>query len=233
VNAPASYALSAEEAHVWKVPLASTDAAAAGFGPLLCPEERERAERFAFERDRARFISCRASLRLLLGRYLGAAPESIAFRQEPLGKPMLAEGAGWQFNVSHSRDLAAIAIARDAAVGVDLEFIDPAFPSEETAPQVLTSDELRALALAPKERQPAYFFQLWTAKEALLKAAGTGFSVDPRLIHLRLDEGLNPAIVSGPAEFNAPRLYRFSPDRGYAAALAVLGRDLKVGYYSL
>jgi len=221
-SAPANYAMRAGEVHVWKAQLASSNATLGDLRGILSAAERERASRYTFEKDEARFVSCRASLRLLLGRYTGAPPDRIAFRYEPGGKPALAGIGGWQFNVSHSRDLAAIAVSRYDSLGVDLELIDPDFPRNETAPDVLGADELRDLDALPSAAQPAYFFQLWTLKEALLKAVGKGFSLDPRDIRIRLDEALNPAIISAPPEFMNASLHRFALRSGYAAALAVL-----------
>jgi 4'-phosphopantetheinyl transferase len=113
-----SYTLQPGQIHVWTVSLASTTRDLGELPALLSGGERERAGRFAFEKDHARYISCRASLRILLGRYTGLTPDQIAFRYEPHGKPALAAGGGWQFNVSHSRDVAAIAISRFEPVGI-------------------------------------------------------------------------------------------------------------------
>ena len=81
------------EAHVWKTGLdvdcASFDAALM----LLSADERVRAARFRFERDRNRFVAGRAFLRTLLGNYLGATPGELVFTTNEFGKPSIA-GAG-------------------------------------------------------------------------------------------------------------------------------------------
>jgi 4'-phosphopantetheinyl transferase len=229
--APASYTVGPGEAHVWRVPLASIHADTRQLRGLLSPSECARADRFALERDAARFISCRANLRVLLARYTGVPPERLVLRYEPYGKPSLAGATGWQFNVSHSRDLAAIAIARYDAVGVDLERIDPGFPRAEVAPDVLSEDEMRDLAAMPAEEQAKWFFQLWTLKEALLKAAGFGFGMDPSKIRIRLNGP--PAVISAPADFNGASLQQFSLGEGYASAFAMLGRVTALSIFSL
>ena len=231
-SAPANYAMRAGDAHVWKVVLASNNATLGNLRGVLSASETERATRFQFEKDQARFISCRASLRMLLSRYTGAPPDKIVFRYEPEGKPALAGIAGWRFNVSHSRNLAAIAISRYDPIGVDVELIDPDFPRNDVAPDILANDELADLAALPPADQPAYFFQLWTLKEALLKAVGTGFSIDPRTIRIRLDENLNPAIISAPPNFINASLHRFSLQAGHAGALAVLSRVTNLAFFS-
>jgi 4'-phosphopantetheinyl transferase len=232
-RAPGSYALRTGEVHVWRVPLLSANAAVGELRGLLSNAERERAARFAFEKDQARFISCRASLRLLLARYVGAPARDIVFRYEPGGKPALIGIDSWQFNVSHSRDLAAIAISRYDAVGIDLELIDPDFPRADVAPDILAADELRDLAALPRADQPAWFFQLWTLKEALLKCAGAGLSIEPREIHIRLDADLNPAMISAPPEFIHASLHRFTLEPGYASALAVMTRNAELSLFTL
>jgi len=232
-SAPSSYALRVGEVHIWKAPLTSSNATLDNLRAILSAAERERAGRFAFEKDQARFISCRASLRLLLSRYIGIPPDKIVFRYEPQGKPALAGVAGWQFNLSHSRDLAAVAISRYDAIGIDLELIDPGFPRDEVASDLLAPDELHDLAFLPPTQQPEYFFQLWALKEALLKAVGGGFSLDPRAIRIRLDEALNPAIVSAPPEFIHASLHRLSLQSGFASALAVPARATSLSFFTL
>jgi len=222
-SAPATYSLQTTDVHIWTVPLISTDAALGALPPLLSPSEHERAERFVFENDRARYISCRATLRLLLSRYTALPPEKINFHYENYGKPSIP--GGWQFNVSHSRDLAAIAISRFHPVGIDLERIDPLFPRDEVAAEILDPVELRDLTALPATKQPDRFFQLWTLKEALLKAVGGGFSLDPRAIRIRMDA--DPAIVAAPPEFQRATLHQLTLRDGYAAALAILSRDAR------
>ena len=232
-TAPDTYSLQAGEVHVWTVPLVSFNRDLGDLATLLSSGENERAARFSFEKDQARFVSCRANLRLLLARYVGMAPEKIYFRYEPHGKPAVAAGGGWQFNVSHSRDVAAIAISRFNSVGIDIELIDPEFPRDEVAEETMAADERSDLAALPPVAQPGWFFQLWTIKEALLKAAGAGLSLEPRDIRIRLDEELQPTIVSAPQEFVHATLHQFSLRPHYASALAVLGKTSAVGFYAL
>src|SRR5881394_833913 len=95
------------------------DAAPEPFYATLSDDERSRAARFRFERDRQRFVVARGVLRELLGRYLDIDPGQIRFVYNAFGKPELHPdfGGGLNFNLAHSADLALIAIARDARVG--------------------------------------------------------------------------------------------------------------------
>jgi 4'-phosphopantetheinyl transferase len=215
--------------HIWQFPLPSTTSALNALPSLLSHDERDRAARFVFEKDRARFIACRATLRQLLGRYTGTPPEAILFDYAPQGKPSLASDPSWQFNVSHSRDLAAIAITRDHPLGIDLELVDPDFPVLEVAPTILTPGEQLALTALPTTTQPAHFFQLWTLKESLVKALGAGLSLDPREIHLRLPS----EILSVPPSLDQATIVPLTLHPAYAAALAILAPLPTISLFTL
>jgi 4'-phosphopantetheinyl transferase len=230
--APTACSLCAGAVHIWQFPLPSTTSALNTLPSLLSPAERDRAAHFVFEKDQARFIACRATLRQLLGRYTGTPPEAILFDYAPHGKPSLAGDPSWQFNVSHSRDLAVIAITRDHPLGIDLELIDPEFPISEVAPTILTPGEQLALAALPTTTQPAHFFQLWTLKESLVKALGAGLSLDPREIHLRLPS----EILSAPPSLRQATIVPLTSltlHPGYAAALAILAPLPTISLFTL
>jgi len=177
----------------------------------LCNEERARAARLRFDRDRRRFVVARARLRQLLGERLGAAPETIAFAYGANGKPVLAGRfavSGWRFNLSRREELAVYAFSRGGELGVDLEAIGPVREGPAIAAHLFTRRERKTyLALAPHER-PLGFLRLWTRKEALAKALGNGLSLPPEALDcLR-------------AEKAGWRLQSFSPRPGFIAALA-------------
>lgn len=173
---PLSPAISTEEVHIWKVDLSAdtlTDVR------VLSREEHERAARFHFERDRQHFKAARSALRVILGRYLKLPPESLIFAQTEYGKPFLVnpEAAGLLFNLSHSGELALIAVSRDREVGVDLEYMRPDFATTEVAERFFSVAEIYTLSgLDPKLRTEA-FFNCWTRKEAYVKARGEGLSM--------------------------------------------------------
>src|SRR5207245_1715236 len=117
------------EVHVWRVPLSENDPEQ--LGALLSRDEWIRAERFHFERDRARFICGRGLLRTILGRYLNTDPRDLTFVEGPYGKPELTGiPSSLRFNLSHSDDLMLLAVTHARAVGVDLEMIRENVPVE-------------------------------------------------------------------------------------------------------
>jgi 4'-phosphopantetheinyl transferase len=146
---------------------------------LLGEEERARAARFVVERERARFIVARATLRRLLGERLGVSPRAVRLARAPHGKPALAgpSGAsGLRFNVSHSEDVALFAFARGREIGVDVEAVRSIEDADSIAGRFFSPSEREAFfSLAAAERQLA-FFRCWTRKEAFVKAIGDGLA---------------------------------------------------------
>jgi 4'-phosphopantetheinyl transferase len=166
--------LGADEAHLWLVDL---DAAGGEPADVLSPDERRRAEAFVRKRDGRRFAACHAHLREILAGYVGADPAALALVEGPNGKPTLS-ARGPCFNLAHCEGVALCAVAR-RAVGVDLELVErPRRPRwEAVAERHFHEEELRALREAPGWSE---FLRIWTLKEACLKAAGFGLTIDPR-----------------------------------------------------
>ena len=150
--------------------------------------ERARADRFHREVHRRRFRGRRGALRRLLGGYLGRDPRRIEFDLGDHGKPELVEGAGLAFNLTHTGDHFLIAVARGRALGVDLEEHRLRTEVDRMAHQVLAPGELAVFEQLPESERRTAFFRSWTRKEAVLKATGEGFSMDPRTLDLGLDE---------------------------------------------
>lgn len=154
--------------------------------PALCLTEEElaRARRFHSPDDAAAWIRCRAALRKILAKDLGIPARSIPLIYSEFGKPMLAAPYDFlHFNLSHCRELAILASSRDGPLGIDLEpmarttdllgcessFCHPAEISNLADEKVARSREL---------------LRIWTAKEALLKALGTGLSFPPEKLQI-------------------------------------------------
>jgi 4'-phosphopantetheinyl transferase len=164
------------EIHLWRAPLDISPEKLRGLEIFLQPDERERAARFRFPQHRERFTAARGILRAILGLHLGCAPENLRFIYGEHGKPALAEpaGAGVEFNLSHSAGLAIYAVARGRRVGVDVERVKSEGSWLQIAEQYFTAAEAAELAALPGEAMRNRFFQMWSAKEARLKALGLG-----------------------------------------------------------
>jgi 4'-phosphopantetheinyl transferase len=167
----------ATRVQAWLIPLESTERLAIA-QPLLSPEESSRAERFALGAGRRRFILSHGALRCILSGYTRSDPSELRFGYTPKGKPFLDSGnpAGIHFNLSHSGDLALIAVAVGLRVGVDLESVRERSDALEIARTYWASAEQDALRQVPPAEQCRTFYRLWTRKEAVLKATGQGIT---------------------------------------------------------
>lgn len=149
---------------------------------LLSEEERGRARRFVQEHHRRRFVAAHAALRRILAGYTARHARELSFTAGPNGKPALADGAArssvprLEFNLSHSADLALVAVAWERPVGVDLEQWERDMDHLELAERFFSPREreaLRALAASADDLVRG-FFAAWSRKEAYLKASGHG-----------------------------------------------------------
>ena len=150
VRPPDSLSLEAGHVHVWRICLEQGDDQLDWFRRVLEPEELYRAGRFRFERLQRHFVASRGFLRYVLGRYLAARPEALKFSYNSYGKPSLDGERSLQFNMSHSHEMALVAVTRDAAVGVDVEHIRSDFASEEIATRFFSRLEVETLKLLLK-----------------------------------------------------------------------------------
>jgi 4'-phosphopantetheinyl transferase len=192
---------------------------------LLSEGERRRADRFAFDRDRRRFILARAGLRRLLGARLGVGPESIDLVYGPHGKPALGSRlapSGLRFNLSHRDDVAVYAFSREGDVGVDVEAVRRLDDADRIAARIFSPRENEAYqALGPADR-PLGFFNCWTRKEAFVKATGDGLSRPLDGFDVSLAPG-DPARIlrvdETPGDDCGWRMESFSPAPGFVAAV--------------
>lgn len=161
---------------VWSIDLDDARALRDGSVEELSTAERERAERFRFDRDRDRWLAGRIALRRILARELGVATQDIAYGTLARGKPFLSgvTAGRAEFNLSHAGACALVGISRDAPIGVDVEFVKPMDDLADVAERHFAVEERAALFALPREEQLAGFYRLWTRKEAYIKAIGTG-----------------------------------------------------------
>jgi len=171
--------LAADEVHTWSVPLDVPHDGIADLVATLTPEERIRSARFQFDRDRWRYVVAHGVLHDLLGRYLGIHPGLLGFVVNEFGRPELGRefGGRLKFNLSHSADLALIAVAANSDVGVDVERIRADAELGDIAQIFFSPSEVRQLNEAPGHLRSESFFKCWTQKEAYVKARGEGFEI--------------------------------------------------------
>lgn len=128
----------------------------------------------------ARWVASRWALRTLLSRYLDEDPAAIALASGEHGKPALAEAPErLAFNLSHSGDLAIVAVAAGREVGVDVEAIDPARDLVALARRGLDADSAASVRAAAPAQRARVFYEAWARHEALVKCLGTGLGAAP------------------------------------------------------
>jgi 4'-phosphopantetheinyl transferase len=216
-----------DSVHVWRADLEQSPELIRAHLASLSTDERQRADRYRFDRDRLHFIAARGVLRDLVGRYVGCPPAGVSFSYGRYGKPGLVGAAGaarLAFNVSHSHGVALYAFTRGAEVGLDVEFIREDVACLEVAERTFSPDEVAALRALPAESRVAAFFDCWVRKEAYVKARGEGLSHDLRGFTVSLAPGATTALLAtsdGPSEAMRWSLSELPVGKGYAGALAV------------
>jgi 4'-phosphopantetheinyl transferase len=194
---------------------------------LLSPAERQRASRFAFDRDRRRFMVARAQLRELLAVRLGVPPESIELAYGERGKPVLGRHfaeSDLHFNVSHSEDVAVYAFSLGREIGIDVEAVRVIRDADDIAARFFSRREHQTyLALDPCDK-PSGFFNCWTRKEAFIKALGHGLyqPLDSFEVSLAPGDPARILCVEGTAGDQCGwHMEAFTPAPGLAAAVVV------------
>jgi 4'-phosphopantetheinyl transferase len=212
------------EVHLWWGRMGAAEDRDAVCG-WLSDEERRRGERFQRERDAREFRFRRAFRRVVLAPYLGASPDAVRFTAGRFGKPGLADEPELAFNGSSRGGVVLLAVARGTAVGVDVEHVGGAWADPEEiarlVPRVATpAEERRFQALAADARVEA-FARLWTRKEALLKALGTGLALPPRSVAVGFGDERSERGAERPFAPRARWLALAAPE-GFAASAVVL-----------
>lgn len=233
VRTPDALALGPNDVHVWPVDIDAPAESAADVAGMLAPDERRRADRFRTARDRRRFMVTRATLRSLLGRYLGVDPHEVPIGYGAYGKPELRTASSRSdlaFSLAHSGHITLFAFTRDRRVGIDVEAVRPVPELDLLAQRLFTSRERGLLdALEGCERRTV-FFHGWTRKEAIAKALGQGLTLAFDRFEVPMDANAMPAAVHlesiGSAEIWW--LHPLDVEPGYVAAVAVEGDGFRV-----
>lgn len=144
----------------------------------LSEEERVRASRFIRSEDQTAFVLAHGALRAVLARYGGVEPTDLRFQTGLTGKPRLLSQPGspedLRFNLSHSHGRMLMVVATGMDVGVDLEQVRGNLEALQLAERFYTATEYESIKSRPPADQSQQFYQLWVAKEAVLKAQGIG-----------------------------------------------------------
>lgn len=219
------------DVHLWRVSLDRPESELPRWMSLLSDDERRRAERYRIAAPRRQFITARSALRRILAMGLGVSPMEIGFEYGPHGKPLLREptfARDVQFNVSHSGELALIAVARRRRLGVDLERIRSELRFLPLAQRFFSPREVQELQRVSAEQQREAFFHCWTRKESYIKAEERGLSLPLD----RFDVSLQPEApacllqcLDDPHAAARWSMVALDPAPGYVGALIAEGAD--------
>ncbi len=204
---------------VWIIPVDLPEATITSCADLLDDGERVRGAAFVKERDRQRFIVAHGVLRILTGQQLDAPAAALRWHHGPHGKPELpAPWSGLHTSLSHCTDLVAVAISTSRPVGVDIERLTPGRELILLSRRYFPPDEASYVAAgADATERASRFAQLWTRKEAVVKAAGS--RLFPNLkIRVR-----DRAVVSCADPVGPYRVADVSAPDGFRAAVALAG----------
>lgn len=195
---------------------------------LLSTDERLHTARFRFALDRERWTLARASVRVILGSYLGIPPSSVVFSYNQYGKPEIIDPGthkGLKFNVSHSEKLCALALTYLDRVGVDAErirFIPEALGMAQSS---FTEYEYQALLAETPAVRMRTFMRFWTKKEAYLKAVGSGLAQTAEFKPRFPDGQILHGSTDNVPDYDPPwYFFEVDPEEHYCASLALCGR---------
>jgi 4'-phosphopantetheinyl transferase len=192
---------------------------------ILSGEERARAARFVFARDRLMFVAAHAMLRQALSGYEGVRPDAWTFDQVANGKPVLGarhQGIDLTFNLAHTHGVVACAIARGVDVGVDVEAVTSRVHALDIATRFFAPAEVEALRACEAERRDVRFIEIWTLKESYIKALGEGLSHPLATFAFAFDEAASCRFAAAaPADRDAWHFELFAPTSAHRMAVAV------------
>lgn len=217
-----------DEIHLWVIDESSVDdGVLATYLSLLSADELQRYERLRLVCDRRRFLITRAAIRSVLsGYFVDVRPAHWQFGRNAWGRPTIAApvlGSSIEFNISHARGLIVIAVTQRGELGVDIEFTGRMCRTQALANRYFSALEIAALQGLSDDAQRERFFDLWTLKEAYIKACGMGLAIPLRSFSFEF-AGDAISIAFAPERCDDPEAWQFwqmqaSPEHRLAIAL--------------
>ena len=216
--------MSPHDVYIWyQATDALDDAAIAAAVSILSDDERVQYGRFHLARDARDYAAAHALLRVTLSRYDDRAPDRWRFGKDAAGRPFLVDPGSFRtsFSLSHAHGMVSCAVARDGDVGVDVECTDRAVNIDGIAARFFAPAEAAHLERLDGEARRDRFFDLWTLKEALVKALGTGLATSLASLAFTVD-ARGRITVDAPSEVaaHAWRFGLFSPGPRHRLAVA-------------
>jgi 4'-phosphopantetheinyl transferase len=198
----------------------------------LSAEERARHDTFVLRRSRRDFAVAHDLLRRTLSAHGGRAPHEWAFTSSAHGKPTLTPAlraeTGLSFNLAHTDGLVACAVVREEAIGIDVETIDRGADAFAVARRFFSAAEIVDLERCAESTRPTRFVEIWTLKEAYVKAVGNGLALPMNDFGFVLE---GPSSIRFETARDAPggswQFALFSPSARHRMAIAIGGPSVR------
>jgi len=221
--------ITCNEVHIWCIQLDIPFDKITSFNRILSNGEKFKANKFHLEGDRRRYIVSHGALRIILGKYLQIDPENIQYVYNPLGKPLLPSDINRKqlyFNLSHSGEYALCAVTLGRQIGIDLEYMRSAPDLEAMARHFFSYEDNKIIYSYSPECRLQVFYNLWTLKEAYLKATDEGIKdLDSIEIFLSPEGSLGINDKKNKNTSDDWTIFQLRPVNNYAAGLVVEGKD--------
>lgn len=186
---------SAREVHIWKTEANEDLFLYQSNLHLLNDEEKDKAGRFKFTKDRVNFETGKIMLRILIGAYLGIEPKEVNFSHGLYGKPFLKNDHELKFNLSHAGNVLISGFSIGHDIGVDVEYNKMNIELAEIASHFFSKKEYDLLMQLPQGKRLSAFYSCWTRKESFIKAKGSGLSIPLSKFDVSLSTGDKAAIT--------------------------------------
>lgn len=221
--------LNKTDLHLWPIRIDAHQARRDYFFDLLDAEEKSRALRFRFEKDRVNFVVAHGLLRTILSGYLTCEPSSLLFELGEHKKPFLKNNTALQFNLSHSHGMAIVAVTLNEAIGVDVEWVREKDDLDDIVHRFFSSNEIEEYFSLPVNQRLQAFYIGWSRKEAFIKATGKGLFQELKSFSVSMAPGKLAKVVSIEKEDAALwQLHSIDVGKNYAAAVCWRGVMKKI-----
>ncbi len=218
--------LQSKQVHVWCLSFREHTEHVPNYYALLSDDEKIKASKFHFEKDKNQSIISRGALRQLSALYLDRPIDDIAFTYGEYGKPEYSFKSYLKFNVSHSGDMAIIGFVKDHDIGVDIEHIKTDFDVMDIAVNYFSELEIKTLKAFPKKKHIEGFYRCWTRKEAFIKAKSQGLSFPLNAFSVSIDSNNHANLLEtkwDKREAKDWKLFSFTPNKDYIGAVSIKG----------
>ncbi|MCX5301713.1 4'-phosphopantetheinyl transferase superfamily protein [Streptomyces sp. NBC_00193] len=152
--------------------------AVAELAAALAPQERSRYDTVSDPLGRAEFVLARYVLRSVLGRMLGRPPARVGLAVDRAGRPWVTDAPGVDVSIAHAAGLVAVAVGSGLAprtrIGVDVEEVRTVPRAGDLARRLFSPAERARLGRASGRAGDLLWLDVWTRREAYVKAVGTG-----------------------------------------------------------